>query len=140
MESIRQDRPRWLTAVSTFAVLFGLLTLKEGGTVLFIDGAARKAAGNYVPFVLWFNFCAGFLYIMAGTGLWRMRSWSARLSALIAVLTLLVFAAFGVHIFSGGAYELRTVMAMTLRSFTWLAIAYGANRFFFPGIKVKPSQ
>jgi hypothetical protein len=56
------------------------------------------------------------------------------------VLTVLVFAAFGVHIFRGGAYELRTVMAMTLRSLTWLAIAYGANRFFFPGIKVKPSQ
>jgi len=136
MESILQDRPRWLTPVSVFAILFGLLTIKEGGAVLFIDGAARKAAGNYVPFVLWFNFSAGFFYIAAGIGLWRMRRWSARLAALIAALTLLVFTVFGVHAFRGGAYELRTVMAMTLRSLVWLAISYAANRFFSPRVKV----
>ena len=136
MESILQDRPRWLTPVSVFAILFGLLTIKEGGAVLFIDGAARKAAGNYVPFVLWFNFSAGFFYIAAGIGLWRMRRWSARLAALIAALTLLVFTVFGVHAFRGGAYELRTVMAMTLRLLVWLAISYAANRFFSPRVKV----
>ena len=136
MESILRDRPRWLTPVSVFAILFGLLTIKEGGAVLFIDGAARKAAGNYVPFVLWFNFSAGFFYIAAGIGLWRMRRWSARLAALIAALTLLVFTVFGVHAFRGGAYELRTVMAMTLRSLVWLAISYAANRFFSPRVKV----
>ena len=137
MESTRQDRPRWLTSVAVFAILFGLLTLKEGGAVLFIDGAARRAAGNYVPFVLWFNFSAGFLYIAAGVGLWRMQPWAARLAALIAALTLLVFAAFGVHAFLGGAYELRTVMAMTLRSLVWLAISFAANRFFSRRVKVK---
>ena len=136
MESILRDRPRWLTPVSVFAILFGLLTIKEGGAVLFIDGAARKAAGNYVPFVLWFNFSAGFFYIAAGIGLWRMRLWSARLAALIAALTLLVFTVFGVLAFRGGAYELRTVMAMTLRSLVWLAISYAANRFFSPRVKV----
>lgn len=140
MESIVQDRPRWLTAVSIFAILFGFLTLKEGGAVLFIDGAAQKAAGNYVPFVLWFNFSAGFFYIAVGIGLWRMRLWAARLAALIAALTLLVFAAFGVHVFRGGTYELRTVMAMTLRSLVWLAISYAANRFFSRRVKVKQSQ
>ena len=140
MESTLQDRPRWLTPVSVFAILFGLLTLKEGGAVLFVDGAARKAAGNYVPFVLWFNFSAGFLSIAAGIGLWRMRLWAAKLAALIAALTLLVFAAFGVHIFRGGAYELRTVMAMTLRSLVWLAISFAANRFFSRRIKAKQSQ
>ena len=140
MESTLQNRPRWLTPVSFFAILFGLLTLKEGGAVLFIDGAARKAAGNYVPFVLWFNFSAGFLYIAAGIGLWRMRPWSARLATLIVALTLLVFAAFGVYVFRGGAYELRTVMAMALRSLVWLAISYAANRFFSRRVKVKQSQ
>jgi hypothetical protein len=132
MASASGDRPRWLTAVSIFAILFGLMTLKEGGAVLFIDGAARRAAGNYVPFVLWFNFTAGFLYIAAGIGLWWMRPWSARLAVLITMLTLLVFAAFGLHVVSGGAYELRTVWAMTLRSTVWLAISYGAKRFFAP--------
>ena len=104
MEATRQGRPRWLTPVSVFAILFGILTLKEGSAVLFFDGAARQAAGNYVPFVLWFNFSVGFLYIAAGIGLWRMRPWAAQLATLIAALTLLVFGAFGVHVFRGGAY------------------------------------
>ena len=40
-------------------------------------GAARQAAGHYVPFVLWFNFLAGFAYIVAGVGLWMRRRWAA---------------------------------------------------------------
>jgi len=130
MDSVIQNRPRWVTPVSLFAILFGLLTLKEGGSVLFFDGAAREAAGNYVPFVLWFNFSAGFAYIAAGIGLWGMKRWSAYLAVIIAVSTLIVFTAFGVHVLQGGAFELRTVIAMTLRSSIWLAIAFAANRLF----------
>ena len=37
--------------------------------------------------------------------------------------TALVFAAFGVHVLAGGAYELRTVVAMSLRTLVWTAIA-----------------
>ncbi len=32
--------------------------------------AARVAAGNFVPFVVWFNFLAGFVYVAAGVELW----------------------------------------------------------------------
>jgi len=133
MDSVMHNRPRWVTPVSLFAILFGLLTLKEGGSVLFFEGAAREAAGNYVPFVLWFNFSAGFAYIAAGIGLWGMKRWSAYLAILIAVSTLIVFTAFGVHVLQGGAFELRTVIAMTLRSSIWLAIAFAANRLFLRG-------
>jgi hypothetical protein len=38
------------------------------------------------------------------------------------LLTAGVFAAFGLHVHQGGAYEMRTVGAMTLRTFVWLAI------------------
>ena len=41
------QRSAWARAVSIAAVAFGLLTLKEGGAVLFIDGAARAAAGAW---------------------------------------------------------------------------------------------
>jgi hypothetical protein len=39
-------RPRWAIALAVLAGLFGLLTLKSGGEVLFINGAGREAAGN----------------------------------------------------------------------------------------------
>lgn len=108
---------------SILALVFGLLTLKSGGSVLFIDGEARQAAGNYVPFVLWFNFSAGFVYIFAAISLWLMRPWVVGLSLFIAVSTLVVFSALAVHIMNGGAYEMRTVIAMCLRSIVWIVIA-----------------
>jgi hypothetical protein len=115
---------------SLLAIVFGLLTLKSGGEVLFIDGEARVAAGHYVPFVLWFNFSAGFVYIAAAIALWMRHPWSAWLSIFLATATLIVFAALGLHILNGGDYEMRTVMAMTLRSLVWIVIAvYSWQRF-----------
>ena len=110
-------------ALSLVALAFGLLTIKEGGTTLFGDAAARSAAGNYVPFVLWFNFLAGFAYILAGAGLWTAQRWARWLAAAIASATALAFVAFAAHIYAGGAYEMRTVVAMSLRTFIWTVIA-----------------
>ncbi len=115
--------PTVLRIMSLVAILFGIVTVKSGGMVLFTEGEAHQAAGNYVPFVLWFNFTAGFVYITAGIGLWLQRSWAALLAIIIAVATLLVFIALGVHIYSGGAYEMRTIGAMSMRSIIWTAIA-----------------
>ncbi len=70
MNTHTQQRGIQTWAISLVAVAFGLLTIKEGGTILFGGEAARAAAGNYVPFVLWFNFLAGFAYVVAGIGLW----------------------------------------------------------------------
>lgn len=116
-------RRRWMRATSLVAVAFGLLTLKEGGTVLFGGPQARAAAGQVVPFVLWFNFAAGFAYVAAGVGLWMQRRWALWLAVAIAASTALVFAAFGVHVLGGGAHETRTVVAMTLRTLVWAALA-----------------
>jgi hypothetical protein len=110
-------------AVSLLAVGFGLLTIKSGGAILFGDAATRATAGSYVPFVLWFNFVAGFAYVAAGAGLWMQQRWSAWLAVAIAVATVLVFAALGAHIYSGGAYEQRTLIAMSLRTLVWVTIS-----------------
>ena len=76
-----------------------------------------------MPFVVWFNFLAGFAYVAAGVGLWRFRLWTARLALAIAVATALVFVALGAQIAAGSAFEARTVAAMTLRTVIWAAIA-----------------
>ncbi len=134
-----KKRPRWAIAVSVFVGIFGVLTLKSGGEVLFIDGAGREAAGNYLPFVVWFNFLAGFAYIAGAIGLAFWRPWTAQLALTIAVLTVLVFLAFGVHILVGGPYEVRTVAAMTLRSLIWLGVAFSLRGKFIIDDDVGPS-
>ena len=125
---ITTKRPAWVWIVAIFAVVFGVMTIKSGGSVLFIDGEARRAAGNYVDFVLWFNFSAGFFYVVTGIGIWLEKAWVPAAAITIATLTLLVFGAFGVHIFYGGEYEQRTVAAMTLRSVVWITIAIMSYR------------
>ena len=123
----------WIVrAISLFAGLFGVLTIKEGGSVLF--GGAE--AGAYVPFVLWFNFLAGFVYIITAVGLWLHKRWATLLSILLAVATALVFAAFGIYVANGGAYEMRTVWAMTLRTSFWTVIAILASTILGYGKQV----
>lgn len=128
MTTPKQHRGLLTWAISLVAVVFGLLTLKEGGTVLFGDEAARIAAGNYVPFVLWFNFVSGFAYVVAGAGLWLQQRWAVWLAVAIAAAIVLTFAALGMHINSGGAYEQRTVIAMSMRTLVWAVIAALATR------------
>lgn len=128
MTALKQPSTLLLRAISLVATLFGLMTLKEGGTVLFGGEAARIAAGNYVPFVLWFNFVAGFAYVVAGAGLWLQQRWAVWLAVVIAIATALIFVAFGAYAYSGGEYEQRTVIAMTLRTLIWIVIATMSTR------------
>lgn len=126
----RADRPAWLLAVAALATGFGVLTLVASSRVLFGSAAARAAEGDYVPFVLWFNFAAGFAYVAAGVALALARPWAARLALAIAVATALVYAAFGVHVLIGGRFTVHTVQAMALRTIVWTAIAVLACRRF----------
>lgn len=101
------------------AVAFGLATVLSGGRPLFGD----VDMGAVVSFVLWFNFLAGFAYVLAGFGLWRGAIWAPMLSLGIALTTAAVFAAFLWYVGSGGAWEARTMGAMILRTGIWIAIA-----------------
>ncbi len=123
-------RPLGIWVAAVIAVVFGLLTIKSGGSVLFIDGIARKEAGNYVPLVLWFNFLMGFFYLVAGAGLFLRKKWAMWLSVAIVVSTAAVFAVFGFHILNDGAHETRTIAAMTIRTIVWASIAAYAFLIF----------
>ena len=111
------------TIVGVVATVFGLLTIFSGGTALFGGLEARAAAGNAVPFVLWFNFLAGFAYVFAGIAILVRNRIAFPLSVAIFGATLLVFGALLVHVLMGGAYELRTLIAMVFRTAVWLAIS-----------------
>ena len=112
-----------LRILSVIAVVFGLLTLKAGGSVIFNIGSARQVEGNFVPFVVWFNFLSGFFYIAAGIGLWLQRRWAVTLSIALVISISITYIVFGIHVLNGGPYEMRTVYAMALRTFVWGVIS-----------------
>lgn len=117
-----KNRSKRLMPIALIAILFGVATIISGGKALFTEDG-RTAAGDYVPFVLWFNFIAGFAYIVTGVGLAQSRMWSRRAALFIAVATSLVFVFLGIHIVTGGSFESRTVVAMIVRSGFWFFVA-----------------
>lgn len=115
---------RW--SLSLVLALFGVATVVSGGRVLFGPAEARAAAGHYVPWVLWFNFVAGFAYVAAAAAIALRRRWATPLAVGIAAATTAIAAAFALHVASGGAHEQRTVEAMALRTVVWIAVALWA--------------
>jgi hypothetical protein len=123
---MKEGRSLGAMVVAAIAIIFGLLTIKSGGSVLFWDEQARQAAGDYVPFVLWFNFVAGFFYVITGLSMLWQRRWALPMAATLLIATLLVYALLALHIASGQPYEMRTVIAMLLRSAVLGVVTVGA--------------
>ncbi len=115
----KQNVLNWLAIM---AIAFGAVTVYSGGQALFGSPEARAAVGNEVPLVLWFNFFAGFVYILAGAGLLRRRPWALYAALVLASTTALIAAAFGVHVLSGGAFEMRTIGALAIRLLFWIVV------------------
>ena len=114
---------RFLRPLAAIAIVFGALTVVSGGRALFGGAEAAAAVGNAVPFVLWFNFLAGFAYVLTGVALWRHAGWARWASVALAALTALVAAAFAFLVMNGAAYEVRTVGALALRLVFWVVVA-----------------
>lgn len=123
---------KWLKGAALLAATFGLVTLFSSGNVMFGADNARELAGAYVPFVVWFNFLAGFYYVLAGIGVWLGRTWAFGLSALIAAATAATALAFGIQVLQGSAFEMRTVGALALRTGFWAVIALSLYRRTHP--------
>ena len=105
------------------ALVFGALTILSGGSALFAD----LDMGSVLPFVLWFNFIAGFAYVLAGVGLILERPWAPWLAMAIALATALVALRFAVHVIQGKPFEMRTVGALALRCGVWVWISLVAR-------------
>lgn len=117
-----------LKLLGIIATIFGLLTLISGGQALFLGPERGVDMGQVVTPVLLFNFLAGFAYVAAGIGIWKSQRWAARLAVALAAMTIIMFIYLGVHIVSGGAFELRTVIAMGFRTAFWAMVAFVAMR------------
>ena len=122
------NRNTSLRVAAIVALAFGALTVLSGGRALFGSAEAQAAVGNAVPFVLWFNFLAGFAYIVAGIGLYLRHAPAVWISIGIFASTALVALALAVHMMQGGAFEMRTVGAMILRTGVWVGISVVAWR------------
>lgn len=125
--------PKGIWIAAAVALAFGALTIVSGGRALFGPSTARAAAGDAVPFVLWFNFLSGFAYMAIGFGISLRKAWADWAAIATAIAIVAVFALLGWHILQSNPYEMRTVGAMALRAGTWITIA-----LYLRGLAAKP--
>jgi len=123
---------RWTRPTALAAAAFGAMTIVSGGLVLFGPEAAQRAAGDAVPFVLIFNFAAGFAYLVGAAALWQNHPAARWIALAIGIATLAVLAVFALAALTGTPVELRTAMALPFRAAFWLLIAYLAGRLARP--------
>jgi hypothetical protein len=111
----------------TVLLLFGALTLFLSTSVIFDLFGIRAREGNYVPVVVWANFIASILYVIAAIGLLLKKHWSQ--TALLTAVLVLVAAgiAFGWHIVNGGLHEQKTIGALAFRTLLTLGLYFGAR-------------
>ncbi len=85
------------------------------GSFIFDWYGIRNQQGAYVPFIVWTNFIAGFLYLLAVYGFFKAMNWTYWV--LIGITILLIFAAIALMIYinQDGIFEIKTIGAMNFR-------------------------
>ncbi|MFD1550801.1 hypothetical protein DNU06_05630 [Putridiphycobacter roseus] len=109
---------KWKKNVLTVVlVLFGLLTLFLSSSVIFDWFGIRAMEGNYVPIVVWVNFIASVLYLLAAFAIYNGESWMVKPLVLALVMLVVGLIGFWIHVINGGLYETKTIGAMIFRTF-----------------------
>ena len=97
--------------------LFGVVTLFMSTSVMFGLFDIREKEGNYVLFVVIANFICAFLYLAAAYGFFTKKRWTTMVLNFSVGILVITFIGLGIHIYSGGIYEQKTVYAMMFRTF-----------------------
>lgn len=96
--------------------IFALLTLFMSSSVLFDWFGIRAKEGNYILFIVWANFLAGILYLIAAYGFLKAKRWTFWVLSLALLLLIISFIELIVYIRNGNIYETKTVGAMIFRT------------------------
>jgi hypothetical protein len=104
---------------SILAVVLGLLSVREGGSVLL---GLTKPAYHVIPWLVWYNVAMGVVSVVAGIGMWMRRAWSINLSVNVLAFHGIVFCGLiGMQQY-GQAVAMNSIFAMMFRTFTWIVI------------------
>lgn len=101
-------------------LLFGLLSLFKSISITFDLFNMRKLEGHYVFFVVISNFICSIIYLSASYGFFKEKNWTTNILFTAALILIFIFAILVIYIFSGGIYEEKTIIEITLRTFITL--------------------
>ena len=104
---------------SLLAIAPGLLSIKEGGSVLL--GISVKSY-TILPWLVWYNVVLGFVAVFVGIGIWKQQTWGARYAITILTLHSFVFTILIILLVFEEAVAVNSILAMLFRTAIWSAI------------------
>jgi hypothetical membrane protein len=126
--SKKTKRPIKILILAVIAAIYGIMTIRSSVMVLFINGQFRENAGNYLPLIVWFFFFSGIASVISAIGFYLQKPWSLWLASSIIIASIILFAILGVFIINGASYEMRTVIAMPIRTAIWTILTFFAYK------------
>lgn len=111
-------------------MIFGLMTVIVGGSVIFDLFGMRAKEGNYIPIVVQINFICGLLYLFSAYAIATKKNWVMK--PLAVALLLLILACLGLwqRIDANGLYEQKTIYALGFRTLLTLTLILTFNKIF----------
>ena len=80
----------------------------------------REHEGKYVLFVVIANFICSIIYLCSSYGFFKEKKWTATILFVAAFILIFIFIVLVIYIFTGGIYEEKTIMEITIRTFITL--------------------
>ena len=112
-----------LNITGAVIAFFGVITLFMSTSVIFGLFNIREKEGNYVLFVVIANFMCSLLYLAAAYGFFTRQRWTTMTLNIAVGVLVVAFIGFGIHIYSGGIYEHKTISAMIFRTLLTVGFA-----------------
>ena len=97
-------------------LVIGLMSLFMTISIIFDLFDMRSREGNYVPLVVYANFICSVLYLLSAYYLFRKNEKATIILFVATIILVLSYLALIFHIREGLPYEIRTVVAMTVRT------------------------
>lgn len=100
--------------------LFGLFNLFFSVSIILDLFQLRKSESNYVFLIAIANLICGVIYLCAGYGLFKEKTWTTKFLFSAAFILLFTFIILIIYIYAGGNYEEKTFIAIPIRTFITL--------------------
>lgn len=97
------------------SLIFGLLTIFAGGSVILDLFGMREREGNYVPYVVWASFISGILYVFASFGFFKNRAWTKTVLKYAIYILIAGLVALIVWILKNEPYETAIIFKLSFR-------------------------
>ncbi|MGV8993596.1 MAG: hypothetical protein ACOH1O_05790 [Flavobacterium sp.] len=107
---------------------FALLTLYISSSLIFDLNGVRAEEGDYVLIVVWANFICSILYLFSAYGFVNAKKQTILYLGVAILVLLSAFILFGIHIYTGGIYMTKTIVAMIFRIV--VTVIFGAVAYY----------